>query len=402
MARLIIHRVSLSQSRVAREEGQEVLAWYEPFRRELALNEDLAFFLAEPVKNRELDAINWYTSLPGPALAVESLPPEEKREALERVEYLTKLCQGAILSLRKRGSYDAGRVSAFLQRALAYPGEREYYLVSGKIVAAGWGLARAVKESFELEPDVGPEPEPLPPPPPPRPVPPPPPPPIPEPPSPPPPPPPPPPPRRGSWRGLLAGLSLGLVLTLGLLVGVLALAAPGAWKAWLGRASAWDSLSVQLERERAELRAWEAKYDERHGACLILPAPPRAESLFPFLAGCLKTREGEFFNSLTGELSELSFCFDGVGPAGEFRISGRDPAKEPCVAPGRPRAEGDDVIIVSEGPLTCDATQSFPSLSVRCVDGALPGTQARCFLREAKTPEGESEEIPLELRRRYN
>jgi hypothetical protein len=196
----------------------------------------------------------------------------------------------------------------------------------------------------------------------------------------------------GTLLGLIIGVAAICILDRNIFVSIGALIHPFDPKSLEG-----DDLSL-LRKELFELQG---RYYVGRGNCVILPVESKKEKDFSFVNGCFSTKDGEFYEALTGVSTSFAFCHDESKDFSEFLIlSGSKDKPSSCRAGVEASFDGENAVFKSVGPLQCN-TDSYPPLVVSCAPGDPLGTEAKCSLLEA-SPDGTFYvPVPLTLRKEF-
>ncbi|MDR2459349.1 MAG: hypothetical protein LBE38_00995 [Deltaproteobacteria bacterium] len=398
MPRKLIYRVSYDESKFVLVEGRDVLSRYQQIKEELKSQPELAAFLAEPVKNKQEGYINWYSQLDD-LWPLSSMTQEAGQNAQKLLTEQLKFWEQLRNKFSSSDRFNIREVSFFMDAALKNTKVLRYFQApSGTLVVVAWGLTAA--ESLPIELDSPEAPEPI----------------VDIPPSVPaysPPPEPvyiapplpvniaPPEPKKPTFnylklfKGLILGGLIGFFLTL---LVVLLIKPEFVMALPFFREGTLSDNFERGERRAANLRdeLWllQLDYLNGRGGCLIIPETRS----FGFVGGCYSTRDGAFFNALTGQSATLVFCHDEARGLSEFRIM--TDGELSCRASAQASWDGANASFKSSGPIVCSQGE-FPPMVILCEPGKPAGTEASCSLTEQNQQEGEFIPIPLELRKNY-
>ncbi|AHG22454.1 hypothetical protein Z042_24720 [Chania multitudinisentens RB-25] len=126
------------------ENEQPIYAAALPLREALRLQQQqvVADCLAIPVPNESGERIDWYSPLPGQAIAWEQAGEIERVQALRQLEE----CHAALrtISWRARNASKPSQqlFGALLTKAMQFPNQNAVYLVDGKPVVTFWGCLK--------------------------------------------------------------------------------------------------------------------------------------------------------------------------------------------------------------------------------------------------------------------
>ena len=107
------------------------------------LSPEHALFFAEPVLNGTGDSVDWYTSLEGDIVRLDSLPPEAQQAAALEIRRLAGDIDRLAESLKQSGEGPKNIRGNILALALSYPGPEYIYMAGKQPVLLGWGFSAA-------------------------------------------------------------------------------------------------------------------------------------------------------------------------------------------------------------------------------------------------------------------
>ena len=414
MPQQMIQSDVLSLCRPEMPEGIEVISRYQLFKQVISseLGPETVSILAEPIKNSEKDSISWYTELPGQVVHFNEMNEEQKTFVRGEVE--RRAGQFAELAAKFKTSQSGNQVlaGALFSKILNRIDGYDLYLVGGKPVVVGWGLASSPgrREKKPPEPPTpttpsddgagGIPPGGMP-------------------------------PGKKPWRWPgwlfpLLALLLGAVLAAFLLKHFL----PDIWSGGFKKPDFnWPSFDTKQNRE-ADLRREQDRlkrlYEEKRATCkpdppappaldlpdislpaldipeipkLDLPAPdlpdepePEKDMVIPedseakndlsFLDGCWASQFKDLLNEKTKQPIIFIYCFDKSGQA-SVKVEEKDgqgKLLDTCRTQATAEFKGGKLIIKQRGPAVCGKGGRYSRATAECAQD--PGKQVECHFQQ--------------------